>query len=120
MKITTSLQLQAELRGQLWLTAGVLFHFASLFLLSLFGFFNVLKLPTLSLRVHVQLALWRLVAHGTVPVLGLCPTELSFVYYMCMYVCIPCVCQVRPQRAEEGVRSPGTGVVDGCKVPCEC
>lgn len=56
MKITTSLQLQAELRGQLWLTAGVLFHFASLFLLSLFGFFNVLKLPTLSLRVHVQLS----------------------------------------------------------------
>lgn len=24
------------------------------------------------------------------------------------------------QRPEEGVKSPRTGVADGCKLPCEC
>ena len=30
------------------------------------------------------------------------------------------VCAWCPQRPEEGIRSPGTGVKGGCKPPCEC
>jgi hypothetical protein len=39
-------------------------------------------------------------------------------YSDCMYVCIPhaCWCLWRP---EEGARSPGPGVTDGCELPHE-
>ena len=36
-----------------------------------------------------------------------------------MYVYAPCACLV-PMKARRGVRSPGTGVKDGCEPPCGC
>lgn len=32
-----------------------------------------------------------------------------------MYVSVPCLC---PQRPEKGIRSPGTGIMTGCVLPC--
>lgn len=34
-----------------------------------------------------------------------------------MYMYAPCMCLVS-QRSEEGIRCPGTGVIDGCDSPC--
>jgi len=36
--------------------------------------------------------------------------------FACMCVCIQCTLCL--QRPEQDVRSPGTGVMDGCKLPC--
>jgi hypothetical protein len=36
-----------------------------------------------------------------------------------MCTCVPCVCWC-PQRSGEGIRFPGTGVMDGCGLPCRC
>ena len=45
-----------------------------------------------------------------------------FYVYECFPACmsvyhIPAQC---PGRPEEGIRSPGTGAVDGCELPCGC
>lgn len=37
----------------------------------------------------------------------------------CLPVCLH-VCACWPQRSEEGTRSPGSGVADGCELPCKC
>ena len=37
--------------------------------------------------------------------------------FICMYVGASCVC---PRRPEEGIRSPWTGVTDGCQLPRGC
>lgn len=34
------------------------------------------------------------------------------IYFVCMYVCSPCMCLV-PTEAREGIRSPETEVTDG-------
>ena len=34
-----------------------------------------------------------------------------------MYVCVPYACQMS-REAEEDIRSPGTGITDGCKLLC--
>jgi hypothetical protein len=41
--------------------------------------------------------------------MGILPAFI-FVHHVC----------ANPGRAEEGVRSPETGVTDGCEPPCEC
>ena len=37
--------------------------------------------------------------------------------FACIYVCVPCVCLV-PTEERIGVRSPETGVTDGCEPTC--
>ena len=50
--------------------------------------------------------------------------KLRINYFMCMGICLSVyLCTVRvhcPKRSEEGVRSLGTGVTDGCELPCGC
>jgi hypothetical protein len=44
-----------------------------------------------------------------------------FTYFMCMVIllaCVPNVCLVHTERPEEGVRTPGTGGIDGCELLC--
>jgi hypothetical protein len=36
----------------------------------------------------------------------------------CIYVCSVSMCVQCPQRSEEDVRSPGTGMADDCDPPC--
>lgn len=47
---------------------------------------------------------------------------LFYVYecLACMFVCVSCVGTWGPGVTEEGVRSPGTGVMNGCEPPCGC
>ena len=35
------------------------------------------------------------------------------------YVYVPCLCLV-PRRPEEGIESLGTGLIEGCGLPCQC
>ena len=48
------------------------------------------------------------------------PTLMFILFYM--YGCFACmyVCTVWVQRSEEEVGSSGTGVTDGCELPCGC
>jgi hypothetical protein len=48
-------------------------------------------------------------------------------FYLCVCmrvlpacICVYHVCTWCSQRSEEGIRFPGTGIVDGCGLPCEC
>ena len=47
--------------------------------------------------------------------------KILCVWMFCLYVhiCVLCTCLV-PQTSEEDVRYPGTGVMDGCELPCGC
>lgn len=53
----------------------------------------------------------------------MCPLSLSFkFYFLCMTVLSTCMflyikCVPNPQRPEEGVGSPETGVIGGCEPP---
>ena len=38
--------------------------------------------------------------------------------FACTHWCVCTKCMQCPQRTEEGARSPGTGVTDGCGPPC--
>lgn len=38
----------------------------------------------------------------------------------CLVVCICTVCTPSARRSQEGSRSPGTEVMDGCGAPCGC
>lgn len=40
------------------------------------------------------------------------------VFSACMYMYLVCICC--QWKSEEGVGSPGTGVVDDCELPCGC
>jgi hypothetical protein len=40
-------------------------------------------------------------------------------YFACKLVCVPRLCLV-PKKSEESIRCPGTGVTDGCELPCGC
>ena len=50
--------------------------------------------------------------------------NILFIFILCIWVfsCmdISTMCMQCPQRQEEGIGSPGTGVGDGCRLPCDC
>lgn len=38
-------------------------------------------------------------------------------YFVCLYVDIPCA-RLVPGMIEEAIKSPETGLIDGCEFPC--
>ena len=48
------------------------------------------------------------------------PSPLTPFYSLWVFCLHVCVCTVCPQRSDESIRFPGTGVTDSCELPCGC
>lgn len=55
--------------------------------------------------------------------------NVLFKHYVLMFTCMGLLCTRMsvhhvsaciPQRPQEGIGSPGTGITEGCKMPCGC
>ena len=60
---------------------------------------------------------------GALLLIGPTPPPLAFtlcVWVLCLHMCLYSMHVQDTQKPEEGVRSPGTGVIDSCEPPCVC
>ena len=62
-----------------------------------------------SLAAHVAQKMFLLKMIFYFVCLAVSPAHMTLYYYMCAWC---------PGRPEEGIRYPGTGVIEGCESPC--